>query len=601
MFSPTRDQARKFLMDAWRKRREALPATPLETMAADIIGLHPEYHALLESGEDALSRDWSPDQGDTNPFLHLSLHLSIAEQLQIDQPPRHPSRLSGTAGKIRRRPRRPAPHPRLPWPRPYGAPSATSSPSMAPPTWPACRKRRSADPPRIAPQRPPLHPTIKKFMTTPTPRRTPELLAPVGSLQMLETAFRFGADAIYAGQPRYSLRVRNNDFGRIENLAKGIDRAHALGKQFFVVSNIFPHNAKIKTYLADMAPVIALKPDALIMADPGLIHMIREAWPEMPIHLSVQANTVNYAAIRFWKSIGISRVILSRELSLDEVAEIRQECPDMELEVFVHGAPVHRLFRSLPALRLLQSSRSEPGHLHQLMPLGLLGHSHGHRCRRRRARQRPQPGRLWLVELTAALRPGRSHLATGRKNAPGRADAHRGRRARHLHPQQQGPACHRAHTATGGHRRRFVEDRRPHQIALLRRPYLPKLPPGHRRCRRGPPPRSAPAERTGRPRPIAATPAASTNATRIGEYQNYLKGHSESNRSLYVGDVTAYADGWAEIEVKNRFAVGDRLEFVTPGGNLEVRIDAMQNRKGEPIDVAPRQRPPRSHPRPGGL
>lgn len=87
MFSPTRDQARKFLMDAWRKRREALPATPLETMAADIIGLHPEYHALLESGEDALSRDWSPDQGDTNPFLHLSLHLSIAEQLQIDQPP----------------------------------------------------------------------------------------------------------------------------------------------------------------------------------------------------------------------------------------------------------------------------------------------------------------------------------------------------------------------------------------------------------------------------------------------------------------------------------------------------------------------------------
>lgn len=87
MFSPTRDQARKFLMDAWRKRREALPATPLETMAADIIGLHPEYHALLESGEDALARDWSPDQGDTNPFLHLSLHLSIAEQLQIDQPP----------------------------------------------------------------------------------------------------------------------------------------------------------------------------------------------------------------------------------------------------------------------------------------------------------------------------------------------------------------------------------------------------------------------------------------------------------------------------------------------------------------------------------
>lgn len=87
MFSPTRDQARHFLMEAWRKRREAMPATPLETMAADIVGLHPEYHRLLESGEEALGKDWSPDQGETNPFLHLSLHLSIAEQLQIDQPP----------------------------------------------------------------------------------------------------------------------------------------------------------------------------------------------------------------------------------------------------------------------------------------------------------------------------------------------------------------------------------------------------------------------------------------------------------------------------------------------------------------------------------
>src|SRR5574340_1391227 len=166
----------------------------------------------------------------------------------------------------------------------------------------------------------------------------PELLAPAGSQAMLETALAFGADAVYAGQPRYSLRVRNNSFRDEAALGIGIDTAHSRGKQFYVVSNIFPHNSKLKTYLADMAPIIALKPDALIMADPGLIDMIRETWPEMPIHLSVQANTVNYAAVRFWKKLGIRRVILSRELSLDQVAEIRQECPDMELEVFVHGA-----------------------------------------------------------------------------------------------------------------------------------------------------------------------------------------------------------------------------------------------------------------------
>jgi len=85
MFNPSRDQARRFLIDAWKKRTENLPATPLETIAADIVALHPEYHALMT--EDALTRDWTPEDGATNPFLHLSLHLAIAEQLSIDQPP----------------------------------------------------------------------------------------------------------------------------------------------------------------------------------------------------------------------------------------------------------------------------------------------------------------------------------------------------------------------------------------------------------------------------------------------------------------------------------------------------------------------------------
>lgn len=87
MFNPSRDQARRFLAHAWRKRRDGLPATPLETLAADIVAQHPEYHALLEGSDEALARDWTPDGGETNPFLHLSLHLAIAEQLSIDQPP----------------------------------------------------------------------------------------------------------------------------------------------------------------------------------------------------------------------------------------------------------------------------------------------------------------------------------------------------------------------------------------------------------------------------------------------------------------------------------------------------------------------------------
>lgn len=168
--------------------------------------------------------------------------------------------------------------------------------------------------------------------------RKPELLSPAGSLRNMEYAFAYGADAVYAGQPRYSLRVRENEFNQLENIAKGIERAHALGKQFYIASNISPHNDKVRSYLRDMKEVIEMKPDALIMSDPGLIMLVREQWPDMPIHLSVQANAVNWASVKFWQKQGLTRVILSRELSLDEIEEIKQRVPEMEIEVFVHGA-----------------------------------------------------------------------------------------------------------------------------------------------------------------------------------------------------------------------------------------------------------------------
>lgn len=113
-------------------------------------------------------------------------------------------------------------------------------------------------------------------------------------------AFAYGADAVYAGQPRYSLRVRNNEFNRLEVMTEAVAEAHRGGKKFYVASNISPHNNKVRTYLRDMEPVIEMGPDALIMADPGLILLVRERWPDMPIHLSVQANAVNYASVRFW-------------------------------------------------------------------------------------------------------------------------------------------------------------------------------------------------------------------------------------------------------------------------------------------------------------
>lgn len=165
----------------------------------------------------------------------------------------------------------------------------------------------------------------------------PELLSPAGSLRAMRLAFAYGADAVYAGQPRFSLRVRNNEFD-IDTLAQGISEAHAAGKKFYVVANIAPHNSKLKNFVEQIRPVAELNPDALIVSDPGVIFLLQEHFPKLPLHLSVQANTVNWAAVKFWQHQGIERVILSRELSIQEIKEIRQHTPGMEIEVFVHGA-----------------------------------------------------------------------------------------------------------------------------------------------------------------------------------------------------------------------------------------------------------------------
>ncbi len=164
-----------------------------------------------------------------------------------------------------------------------------------------------------------------------------ELLSPAGSLKNMRYAFAYGADAVYAGQPRYSLRVRNNAFDH-DNLKIGIEEAHALGKKFYVVVNIQPHNSKLKNFIRDLEPVVTMQPDALIMSDPGLIMMVREHFPDVPVHLSVQANAVNWATVKFWQNMGLTRVILSRELSIEEIEEIKNTVPGMEIEVFVHGA-----------------------------------------------------------------------------------------------------------------------------------------------------------------------------------------------------------------------------------------------------------------------
>lgn len=164
-----------------------------------------------------------------------------------------------------------------------------------------------------------------------------ELLAPAGSPEKLRYAFAYGADAVYAGIPKFSLRARENPF-KDATLREAIETAHSLGKKIYITANILPPNRKIESFMKSLAYFAEARPDGFIMADPGMVQFALNEFPEVPVHLSVQTNTINWSSVKFWSDLGVRRVILSRELSLPEIEEIHHKVPEMELESFVHGA-----------------------------------------------------------------------------------------------------------------------------------------------------------------------------------------------------------------------------------------------------------------------
>ncbi|PIE85238.1 U32 family peptidase [Candidatus Gracilibacteria bacterium] len=164
-----------------------------------------------------------------------------------------------------------------------------------------------------------------------------ELLMPAGNLEKLKFAYAYGADACYVGVPMFSLRARTNAFN-MESIKEAVTYAHNLGKKIYFTANIYAHNVKIKPFMSQFKKMVDMKPDAFIMADPGLINIVRKEFPDVEIHLSVQANNTNWAQAQFWHELGIKRIILSREISLKEMKEIHEKVPEIELEAFVHGA-----------------------------------------------------------------------------------------------------------------------------------------------------------------------------------------------------------------------------------------------------------------------
>ncbi len=408
---------------------------------------------------------------------------------------------------------------------------------------------------------------------------SPELLSPAGSLKNMRYAFAYGADAVYAGQPRYSLRVRNNEFN-LENLQIGINEAHQLGKKFYVVTNIAPHNSKLKTFIKDLKPVVDMGPDALIMSDPGLIMLVKEHFPDMPIHLSVQANAINWATVKFWYQQGVERVILSRELSVDEIEEIRQQCPEVELEVFVHGA----LCMAYSGRCLLS------GYINKRDPnQGTCTNACRWKYDVHEAKEtetgdvialasQPKPGIYTpsdeIVLLQEKGRPG--------EYMPAFEDEHgtyimnsKDLRAVELVERLVKIGVHSLKIE--GRTKSFYYCARTAQIyrqaindAAAGRPFNDRLNSdlehlAHRGYTEG-----------------------FLRRHRHGDTQNYEYGYSISKTQQFVGEVLGVntENGLIDIDVKNKFLVGDELQLMTPNGNQSFTLTHMENKKGEVIKDA---------------
>lgn len=421
---------------------------------------------------------------------------------------------------------------------------------------------------------------------------SPELLLPAGTIRNMRYAFAYGADAVYAGQPRYSLRVRNNDF-TLDNLETGINEAHQQGKKFFVASNLMPHNSKIKTYMDDMAPVIAMKPDALIMADPGLIMMVREKWPEVPVHLSVQANTVNYAAVKFWQSMGLSRIILSRELGLDEIEEIRQQCPDMELEVFVHGALCiaysgrcllsgyfnHRDPNQGTCTNACRweysvhdAKENEMGDAQKIEFDGMAAINTPEAFPEMNVKRHPLADKTYLIEETN--RPG--------QHMPIMEDEH----GTYIMNSKDLRAIQYIERLTKIGIDSFkIEGRTKSYYYVARTAQLYRQAIDDALAGK-----EFDANLFGKLEGLANRGYTEGFYDRHPkqDYQNYLTGHSTSNQQKFVGEIVDYDQdkGMAEVLVKNKFAVGDSLEVISPQGNQTITLSHMESLKGETMQEA---------------
>ncbi|MCO1335786.1 tRNA 5-hydroxyuridine modification protein YegQ [Microbulbifer sp. OS29] len=421
----------------------------------------------------------------------------------------------------------------------------------------------------------------------------PELLSPAGTLKNMRYAFAYGADAVYAGQPRYSLRVRNNEFKNIETLRQGIEEAHQQGKQFYIASNIAAHNDKVRSYLRDLEEIVEIGPDALIMSDPGLIMMVRERWPELPVHLSVQANAVNYATVKFWHRQGLSRVILSRELSIEEIEEIRQKVPEMELEVFVHGA----LCIAYSGRCLLSGYMT-----HRDANQGACTNSCRWQYQAHEAKENE------VGELIHVQTQGPNPVSDGNSQAFLLQEQGRPGEYMPAYEDEHGTYIMNSKDLRAVQHVKRLTEMGVHSLKIEGRTkshyYVARTAQIYRRAID-----DAAAGRDFDMKMMDELETLSNRGYTEGfyrrhppaEYQQYEKGLVSTPGQLFVGELIDGSPKYLTIDVKNRFELGDKMELMTPSGSLFFPLEQMENTEGKAVDVAPGSGHIVQIPRPAGI
>lgn len=440
----------------------------------------------------------------------------------------------------------------------------------------------------------------------------PELLCPAGTFRNMQYAFAYGADAVYAGQARYSLRVRNNDFDE-DTLRRGIEYAHSLGKKFYVVVNIQAHNAKLKTFIEDIRPVVEMNPDALIMSDAGMIMMVREAFPDVEIHLSVQANAVNWATVKFWHQMGVSRVILSRELSIKEIGQIIEEVPEMQIEVFVHGA----LCMAYSGRCLLSgyinkrdanqgtctnacrwkytTYKAEENETGDIVPIKAPETFDPKSLENQLDNQNESSNdtKIDTINLNGDEVMGDNYVQAPSDEVVLLEEASRPGELMAMYEDEHGTYIMNSKdlravelvpelTKLGVHSLKIEGRTKSHYyVARTAQVYRQAIDDAV----------------AGKPFDESLISALDGLANRgytegflrrhvHSDYQNYEYGSSKTDHQQFVAEVMDIADGKLLLEIKNKVEVGDTVEIMTPVGNLTYELEQMWDKKGNPIEAA---------------